>query len=187
MKTISLISALLACLCMATSAIGKPDHADRRAAKQQCSSERGKTKATREAFRAEYGSRARCIRENAAEEEAEGETAHKNAAKECKAERNDPSFADRHEGETFEEFYGDNKNGKNAYGKCVSSKATAQKDEMDAEDAEEARDQKNAAKRCAAERRKIGDEAFAKQYGTNPNRRNAFGKCVSSKTEEATS
>lgn len=48
-----------------------------------------------------------------------------NAAKECTAEREDPAFADSHEGKSFDEFYGSNKNGKNAFGKCVSSKAKA--------------------------------------------------------------
>jgi hypothetical protein len=48
-----------------------------------------------------------------------------NAARQCKAERSDPSFADTHEGKTFDEFYGTNKNLKNAFGKCVSSKAKA--------------------------------------------------------------
>jgi len=48
----------------------------------------------------------------------------KNAAKQqCKAERADPGFAAAHQGKTFEQFYGTNKNGKNAHGKCVSNKA----------------------------------------------------------------
>jgi hypothetical protein len=42
---------------------------------------------------------------------------------------------------------------------------------------------KNAAKECDAERTAIGDEAFAAQYGTNKNGKNAFGKCVSSKAK----
>ncbi len=44
---------------------------------------------------------------------------------------------------------------------------------------------RNAAKKCAAERRSMGDEAFAAEYGTNANKRNAFGKCVSAKTEDS--
>ena len=38
--------------------------------------------------------------------------------------------------------------------------------------------EKNAAKKCAAER-KLGVDAFKARYGTNPNKANAFGKCVS--------
>lgn len=37
----------------------------------------------------------------------------------------------------------------------------------------------NPAKTCKAERASIGDDAFATKYGTNPSKRNAFGKCVS--------
>jgi hypothetical protein len=48
-----------------------------------------------------------------------------NAAKECKAEQVDPAFADGHEGQSFDEFYGTNPNDRNAFGKCVSGKAKA--------------------------------------------------------------
>jgi len=41
-------------------------------------------------------------------------------------------------------------------------------------------DYKNAAKYCKALRASKGVEAFAAQWGTNPNKKNAFGKCVSS-------
>ncbi len=60
-----------------------------------------------------------------------------NAAKECKAEQADPDFAASHDGKTFDEFYGTNGNPKketpgalkNAFGKCVSSKAKAKGEE----------------------------------------------------------
>jgi hypothetical protein len=39
---------------------------------------------------------------------------------------------------------------------------------------------KNAAKYCKALRTSKGVEAFNTQYGTNPNKKNAYGKCVSS-------
>ena len=45
-----------------------------------------------------------------------------NAAKECKAERAEIG------GEAFREKYGSNKNGKNAFGKCVASKKKKQDD-----------------------------------------------------------
>jgi hypothetical protein len=38
----------------------------------------------------------------------------------------------------------------------------------------------NAARACKAERADIGVDAFREKYGTGPNGRNAFGKCVSS-------
>ncbi len=40
-------------------------------------------------------------------------------------------------------------------------------------------DFKNAAKYCKAARESKGVEAFATQYGTNRNKKNAYGKCVS--------
>lgn len=98
-------------------------------------------------------------------------TAAKNAAKECKSEQADPNFAAGHGGKGFAEYYGKNENDKNAYGKCVSSKAK--------EDAEtQQQETLNAAKQCKAERAK-GAQAFAAKYGTNANKKNAFGKCVS--------
>ncbi len=40
-------------------------------------------------------------------------------------------------------------------------------------------DFKNAAKYCQAVRESKGVDAFATQYGTNANKKNAYGKCVS--------
>ena len=38
---------------------------------------------------------------------------------------------------------------------------------------------KNASKKCKAERASMGADAFKLKYGTNANKANAFGKCVS--------
>jgi hypothetical protein len=186
MKKITLAVGLVAALALPALATAKPpvDQANMQAAHAQCKTERGKTKITREAFKAKYDSMSRCVRQNAAEEAAEEAAAQKNAAKECKAEAADPGFAAGHENKTFAEFYGTNGNGKNAHGKCVSTKAKEKKAEMDAEDAEAAEDFKNAAKTCAGERRSMGTTVFAEQYGKNANDRNAFGKCVSEHTAD---
>ena len=89
---------------------------------------------------------------------------HSDAVKQCKAEREaDPA--------AFATKYGSNKNGKNALGKCVSQTQR----ELTATVADEI---ENAAKQCKAER-KADPAAFATKYGTNENKRNAFGKCVS--------
>jgi hypothetical protein len=40
---------------------------------------------------------------------------------------------------------------------------------------------KNVSKFCKALRAEMGDAAFAEAFGTNHNKRNAFGKCVSQK------
>jgi hypothetical protein len=171
--------------------VAKPHGPDKRAAIAQCKSERGKSKATRKAFKAKYHSFSRCVRQNTAEERAERQAALEHAAKQCKAERSDPNVATAHDGKTFEQFYGTNGNGKNAYGKCVSAKAREEKDAADAADKQEVEAFKNAAKECAAERSDPNFAAahdgktFEEFYGTNKNKRNAFGKCVSGKSGES--
>ena len=96
-----------------------------------------------------------------------------NAAKACKAELAMPEaeFRAAHGGMSFAEFYGKNRNDKNAYGKCVSSKAQA------ANAKQEAATMK-AAKACKAERT-ADRAAFTAKYGGKA--ASAFGKCVSSK------
>jgi hypothetical protein len=61
---------------------------------------------------------------------------------------------------------GDGKTYKN-FGACVS----AHNNQQDANAV-------NAAKTCKAEGASIGVDAFATKYGTNKNKKNAFGKCV---------
>jgi hypothetical protein len=77
--------------------------------------------------------------------------------------------------------YGTNPNKRNAFGKCVSAQV------KDADEAAEDEARENAAKKCKAERAQLGVEAFRAKYGTNPNKRNAFGKCVSKLVKKATS
>ena len=42
----------------------------------------------------------------------------------------------------------------------------------------------NPARTCKAERATMGVDAFSERYGTNANKRNAFGKCVSKYAKE---
>jgi len=44
-------------------------------------------------------------------------------------------------------------------------------------------DRTNAAKQCASEHQAMGTDLFKQTYGTNANKSNAFGKCVSSKVK----
>ena len=101
----------------------------------------------------------------------------KNASKVCKAERAALGV------EAFKLKYGTNANKANAHGKCVSGKSKAKTDKAkkekdETEDAAETEAEKAAAKKCKAERAS-GAEAFKNKYGTNKNKANAFGKCVS--------
>ena len=106
---------------------------------------------------------------------APGQSAEKNAAKACKAERGTTAQSI----EAFKNTYGTNKNKANAFGKCVSMKAKKLEAQQQEQEAEQARD--NAAKKCKAERGTTAQsiEAFKNTYGTNKNKANAFGKCVS--------
>lgn len=179
MTKITLVAGLALALILPATAIAKPsvDREDRRAAKAECKNLRGKTAATREAFRAEYRGFRACVRAKAAEEAQEEQAAHKNAAKACKAERaEDP--------DAFADAYGTGPRKRNAFGKCVSQHARDNEQEADREDRQDAAAFRNAAKQCAAEREALGADAFAEEYGRNANDRNAFGKCVSEKARE---
>ena len=114
---------------------------------------------------------------------APGQSAEKNAAKACKAERGTTAQSIA----AFKERYRTNANKANAFGKCVSGKAKAKKEA--AEDAAEEKAEENAAKKCKAERGTTAQsiEAFKQKYGTNPNKANAFGKCVSKLSKQETS
>jgi ABC-type transporter MlaC component len=181
MKKITVLTGLALALVLPAGAIAKPhpDNADKRAAKAECKTLRGNTDATREAFRTQFRSFAACARKTAVEEAQEEQSAHSNAAKECKTERQADAAA-------FAEKYGTNGNKRNAFGKCVSQKAKAKEHAADEQDAEDAAEFKNAAKECDAERGDTEETraAFAEKYGTNENKHNAFGKCVSSKASE---
>jgi hypothetical protein len=99
----------------------------------------------------------------------EAQEAVGNAAQECFAERATDLDA-------FREEYGTNPNKRNAFGTCVSQKA---KKEL----REEVLETLNAARECKAERAE-DPAAFREKYGTNLNKANAFGKCVSGKKAE---
>ncbi|HYY64790.1 MAG TPA: hypothetical protein VE688_09255, partial [Gaiellaceae bacterium] len=95
-----------------------------------------------------------------------------NAAAACRTERSaDPA--------AFATKYGKGPKHANAFGNCVSANAKA---------AAAARIEatKNAAKACWTER-KADLAAFKAKYGTNADKSNAFGKCVSLKVKHSSS
>jgi hypothetical protein len=161
---------LLGCLSLPAYALAEPSQNDRRNAAQECRAERGSTPESREAFRQRYGTNknkrnafGKCVSQRAKDEESERRAARTNAAKECRQEHP--------------------KGGGNAFGKCVSQKAREKQAEADRRDREEIARRHNAAKECDEERGTTQESrrAFADKYGTNRNKRNAFGKCVSQK------
>lgn len=113
----------------------------------------------------------KCVSAKAKEEAAERKAAHSNAAKDCKTEQamSDADFMAAHDNKTFAQFYGA-KNSSSAYGKCVSTKAKANKEAADQKD----QDTISAAKFCKGEQSKPDFKTTYKNFGT----------CVSKKAHE---
>jgi hypothetical protein len=169
MRKFGLAISVLAVLAFPVVASGALSPTDFKNASEFCKALKAEmnTPATPHAFQDTYGTNknkhnahGKCVSKNvhAVDEQ------HSNAAKDCKAERAlDPA--------AFENKYGTNKNKKNAFGNCVSQKAkeaaTALQEQI-----------VNAATTCRDER-KADPDAFRTKYGTNHNKKNAFGKCVS--------
>ena len=134
-----------------------------------------KTALTEATFKSTYGTNAdksnafgKCVSKWAQAE-------HQNrdvAATACKAEQADSGFAAAHGGKTFAQFYGVGKRGSNALNRCVQSKRVV-------ESAKDKEAVTNAARKCKAENKSMGDAPFKAKYGTNADKSNAFGKCVS--------
>jgi hypothetical protein len=95
-----------------------------------------------------------------------------NAAAQCRTERSANPMA-------FATKYGTGKNHANAFGNCVSGKAKAAA-------AAQLQATENAAKACWTERQ-ADPAAFKAKYGTNANKSNAFGKCVSGNVKHSSS
>ena len=155
--------AAIACGVLAGSALAANETNPNNVAAKQCQAE--KKAAGNKAFKDLYGGK-RAMQKCKGKNADEAAEAVESASTDCRAER------DAVGEEAFNAQYGTNPNGKNAFGKCVSAKAEAEAEENAEETA-------NAARACRAERSEIGEESFAEKYGTNENRRNAFGKCVS--------
>ena len=176
MKKMIVGGALACALAFPAGAVaeGEPSPADFKNASKYCKAL--KKQAGTENFRNMFGGKknahGKCVsktaKKNAAEDAKQEETAKKNASQQCREEREANADA-------FAEKYGTNKNNRNAFGKCVSQKAQANKDKADEQDEAEDKAKLNAAKKCKAARKSDAD-AFAEKYGK---KRNAFGKCVS--------
>ena len=97
----------------------------------------------------------------------------------CAAERDlaTDAFKAAHGGKSFNEVYGNNENDRNAFGKCVSAKASAK-------DAKQEAATLKASAACKTERGTSTESrtAFNTKYG---GKKNAFGKCVSQHAKSA--
>jgi len=90
----------------------------------------------------------------------------------CTAQQADPNFAAAHDGKTFAQFYGTGTTDKNAFARCVSIVATANRQA-------EQQGRLNPARTCRSLRTQMTTSVFDQTYGKNTTDRNAFGKCVS--------
>jgi hypothetical protein len=174
MKRFLICAALVALVVPAASFAEGPTGQDRENAARACRALRASMGL--ELFRTTYGT-VQSNRKNAfgkcVSQWSRAEHQNRISAREaCSAEKADPNFAASHDGKSFDEFYGTGPQHRNAFGKCVSSKAKSASDE-----AQEGT--LNAAKQCKAERSELGPAEFRAKYGKNANDRNAFGKCVS--------
>ena len=182
MKTKILIAASLAALIVPAASFGSgPTGQDRENGARACRALRASL--GEDLFRSTYGTvqshrrnaMGRCVSQWA-------HTEHQNrvsARAACSAEQADPNFAANHDNKTFAEFYGTGPKHRNAFGKCVSSKAKTASDQQKGNTL-------NAARSCKAERSSMEGPAFRAKYGKNANDRNAFGKCVSQLSKSTT-
>jgi len=171
------LSLMIAVAAPAAGAQAKPTKKDRSNAQQECRAEQGTTPASQEAFDVRFKSFGACVSKRAKEEAVERKAARKQAKKQCKTERGKTAETRA----AFRQKYGTNKNGRNAFGKCQAKKAKKNKAKADRADRAKREKRQNAAQRCRQERGTTPESraAFEQKYGTNANRRNAFGKCVS--------
>lgn len=179
MKTTKLVIAAIGALALAAPVMADDSSSSSTtpSAEQQCRTEQ--TQMGKATFKQTYGTNknrsnafGKCVSKRQTATDQAAEQAHTNAAQQCKAEESaDPA--------AFKTKYGTGKTGNNAYGKCVSQKAKAQEDQQVSQ---ETSSDVSAAKSCKAERA-ADPAAFKAKYGTNKNKSNAFGKCVSQKAK----
>jgi hypothetical protein len=156
---------IIGALALPGAAMAADSDTDATNAAKECRTEQGTTDATREAFALKYGTNdnhanafGKCVSSRARDEKAEHKAARKAARRACKPR----------------------KHGKgHAYGRCLAKKQKAFERKADSEDRQEIQSEHNAARKCAEERDAKGKDAFGQEHGTNKNKRNAFGKCVS--------
>ncbi len=179
--TIALLAGALA--VPASAAAEEPSQANFKNAAKYCKAL--KASAGDANFKAMFGGKSnaygKCVSKAARRDQKQEAQAKANASKQCKAEEAaDPA--------AFKTKYGTGKNGRNAHGKCVSQKAKENKAAADAQEKQDV----NSAKECRAEQGQNPDEfkaahggkSFTEFYGTNENGKNAFGKCVSTKSKQ---
>jgi hypothetical protein len=168
---------VIAALLVPTTTTAKVTRTDKHNAKKECTALRkaaGKSNFALLMHSSKRKAFGLCVKRKSREESRERQAAHTNAARTCR-ELQGTTPQSR---EAFRNEWGTNHNKRNAFGKCVSHHARQNKDDMDDAD----QNKVNAARACREEQGTTPQsrEAFRNKWGTNHNKRNAFGKCVSS-------
>jgi hypothetical protein len=167
-----------------TSGSGSGSSSARSQAQKQCRQERAsmgeatfdKTYGTNKNGKNAFG---KCVSHRSSQDQSAQQSSQTSAEKTCRSEQNDSNFSSSHNGETFDQFYGSG-NAHNAFGKCVSSHARSSSQQSESS---EVKAEDNAARQCRTEQT-ADPAAFKAKYGTNANKSNAFGKCVSQKAHQ---
>jgi hypothetical protein len=149
-------------------------------AEKQCRQERDTMGTT--TFKQAYGTNknrsnafGKCVSHRQHQDSTDVNSARTSAEKSCSSEQSDPSFASAHNGDSFAQFYGSGKHGKDAFGKCVSTQTESAGDRQESS---QVKAEDNAARQCRSEEASDA-AAFRTKYGTGASHANAFGKCVS--------
>ena len=177
-----LTSCALICVAAvpATASAADPTPAQFKNASKYCKALKAASGAN---FATLYKNHGKCVstvaKSKAKKDDQQAATAKTNASKTCKAERGNTAQSRA----AFNAKYGQKGNG---IGKCVSQQAKQERTEAEKQEKAEDQNRISAAKQCKTERGSTTEskQAFAVKYGTNKNKKNAFGKCVS-KTAKA--
>jgi hypothetical protein len=147
----------------------------RSAAEKQCRTEQRQMGSA--TFKAAYATNTnksnafgKCVSHRTSENTADQNSAQTSAEQQCRAAQSTDSAG-------FSTKYGTGKNGKNAFGKCVSQTAHSMGSQTETTQVSA---ENNAAKQCRAEETS-NSAAFKTKYATGKSTSSAFGKCVSEK------
>ena len=167
MKKAWIALAAIALLALPAAAAAKRGHGDVKNGARYCKSLR--TDMGADPFREAYGGAQNAFGKCVKQRVHDLRDARQSARQACKDELGTGTSSVRRHGKPANRA---------AFRQCV-------RDKVQAETGDDAEGVTNAAKACAAER-EADPGAFADKYGTNPNKRNAFGKCVSQHADDGT-
>lgn len=159
MKTIFAILVVAAAVVPAAAFAAAPATDATRSAQADCTALKAKLGLT--PFSQAYSSFGACVSTFASVEQANITSAQAT----CTAQQADTTFASTHNGQSFDQFYGNGKKGNNALDNCVSTVARASSKT-------EQQNRMNPSRTCSTSRTQMGLPTFNLTYHT-------YGKCVS--------